>query len=272
MTLVGMATQDYKHGSDWPTWAPKLNIRRSYNGPDDFPATHGVPSSFAASSAAVDLGLGVVTLYSFKPDVVLMAPDSNGYSVLDATINGFLDSIPEGHKAILTIWAEGDGKARGGMFTVAAWKAAVKHFCDLVAAHSNPDIKSAIILEAYQPTAPGTLYSDMYPGSCFDYFFVDGYTDLGPEGEDVFGKAVEAAEEWNVPWGIAEMGMRAGAIDAAWIARMFRYAVDNDAVAVCLFNSNSGGVPQTPGTDVAGRAAVMAISTLLYTDPDDFTN
>lgn len=262
--LVGMATQ-VMNGSDWPTNVGPLTCRRSYNGASDFPTTHGVPTSYAASNAHVDPGLNVVTNYSFKPDIILMAGTS-----LDASVEAWLDSFPEDQKAFVTIWHEADGKVRQNMFTIAQWQDAFTHFCDLVHAHGNPNIKTSLILEAYQQSNPGTQYADLWPGDGYaDYFFTDGYTDLG-SGDSVWKKGKDFADLKNLPWGIGEVGFRTGTVTNTWDVDQAVWAYEHDAVCFCWFNSNSGGVTPTPGTGTAAVAGAYTLAKVYHVDPDEF--
>lgn len=262
--LVGMATQN-GNGSDWPTNMGPMTARRSYNKTADFSATHGVPTSFAASNAHVDSGLNVVTIYSFKPDIILMAGTS-----LDASVEGFLDSFPEGQKAILTVWHEPDGKVRQGQFTIAQWQAAFTHFCDLVHAHGNPNIKTAAIFEAYQQSNPGTQYADMWPGDGYaDYILYDGYTDLG-SGDSVWKKGYDFAQSKGLPWGVGEVGFRSGTVTNTWDVDQALWAYRHDAAVFCWFNCDAGGVVPTPGTGTAAVAGAYTLAQVYYTDPDDF--
>lgn len=269
--LIGATTQN-AGGSDWGTLAAAcgpFTCRRSFNKAGDFSSTHGVPPTFAASNANIDAGLGVVSIYSFKPDIVLMAGDA-----LDAAVDGFLDSIPQGHKAILTVWHEGDVKVRQEQFTVKQWRDSLAHFADLVHTHANDDLKVAAILSAYQPTAPGTRYEDMLGDgliSDIDYLLVDGYTDLG-SGDSAWKASADFASEAQVGWGIAEIGTRTGAVDPGWMAVQARWALDHDAVCLCWFNNSTDGVTPTPGTGTAAQAAAHTISVLLQSDPEEFTN
>lgn len=261
--LVGAATQNLS-GNDFIALdmaCGPFDVRRSYNGSGDFTSTGGVPTSFAASNAALDYSAGYVTMYSFKPDIQRVKSGD-----LDDEILIFLNSIPAGHRAMLSIWHEADGKARQGTFTVADWKAAFKHFCDLVHSLDDPNLQTALILEAYQPTTDpiGTTYAKMWPGPGYvDVFLVDGYTDLGNTGNAVFGKAASFATLMDVPWGVAEMGQRTGAVDTEWMAEMARYLADHGAVSLVWFNSNAGGVTPTPGPDLVPRAVAETISLLL---------
>jgi hypothetical protein len=259
--LIGAATQNLS-GSDWPTNLGPLTCRRSFNGSTDFAATYGVPTSFSASNAGIDASKGLVSIYSFKPDISLMAGAS-----LDDAVNAFLDSIPAGQKMILTVWHEPGSKVRQGVFTVTQWQAAFTHFCNLVHAKANPNLATAYIDSAYQPTTAGSLYGDIWPGPGYaDYFLTDGYTDLG-SGDSVWKKGADAAKGWGIPWGIGEIGVRSGTISNTWMATQTRWAMDNNAVCLCWFDSNSGGVVPTPGTDANAVATAMTVSTLLQVDP-----
>lgn len=270
--LVGAATQN-AGGSDYApldTTAGPFTCRRSYNGTADFSSTHGVPTSFSASNAHIDYDTVAdmtryVSVYSFKPDVTML-----GNGDLDDEVNTFLGTVPDGHPMLLTVWHEADGKVRGGTFTVAAWKKAFQRFADLVHGFGNAHLYVALVLEAYQPTTPGTLYTDMWPGDGYaDCFLTDGYTDLG-SGDSVWKKGYDFAVSKSLPWGIAELGQRSGAVDPGWMAVQATYAADREAVCLCWFNNTTGPVTPTPGTGAGPLATARLASTAYYAPPAVF--
>jgi hypothetical protein len=274
--LVG-ATGQSLGGNDFAALnasAGPFSCRRSYNGSADFSTNGGVPTSFTASNAAYDYDVVAdvskyVSIYSSKPDLTRMGSSNTGTN-LDDEVNNFLASIPEDHPMLLTIWHEADGKVRSGTFTLTVWKAAFKRFCDLVHAFGNPDLYTALVLEAYQPTTAGTLYADMWPGDGYaDCLLTDGYTDLG-SGDGVWKKGVDFAALKGIPWGIAELGFRTGTVTSDWMAVQATYAEDHDGVCLCWFNSNSGGVTPTPGTAAGPLATARLASTAYYVQPNLF--
>jgi hypothetical protein len=268
--LIGAATPNAA-GSDYSvsdTAFGPLTARRSYQTPTDFPSTHGVPSSFSACNAHIDWDAAAakskyVSIYSCKPDIAMLGAGS-----LDSAVTAFVNSIPSGHRAILAAWHEGDGKVRQGAFTKSQWQDAQAEFCAAVKAVGNPDVYTSVILEAYQPGS-GTDFADMWRSDLdglVDVFLVDGYTDLGSEGQ-IWGKSVAFADAKGLPWGIAETGVRSGTISTSWMAKQIRYAQQNDAAAFCWFNTTTGGVLATPGTGAGPIASAQAASILHQVDP-----
>jgi hypothetical protein len=273
LMLVGAATPNAK-GTDYGALdrsAGPLTCRRSFHGDKEFAGSHGVPPSFAASNAAIDYAAGVinyVSVMSFKPDVTMLATGA-----LDTAILAFLASIPAGHKMILSIWHEADGKARATNppFTVTQWKAAFIRFCTLVHQTNNPNLYTALILEAYQPATNGTKYADMWPGKGFaDILLVDGYKDLGTEGS-IWDKAIVFAAMVGIPWGVGEIGIRGGAtVSTEWMAENFGYVLNNDGRILCWFDTTTGGVLATPGTDPMALNTAQTLSLANYESPNLF--
>lgn len=266
--LIGAASATSK-GSDYAALdasAGPFTCRRSYHGEgENFPL-------FPVSNAAIDFDTSTnktryVSVLSFKPDVVAMASGD-----LDDEVNAFLASVPAAHKMILSIWHEADGKVRQKKFTVAQFKAAFIRFCTLVHQANRPNLSTALILEAYQdPTkTKGTQFADMWPGRGFaDLLLVDGYTDLGSGGA-VWNPAITFAFSVGVPWGIAEIGTRSGAVSPAWMAIQYGYAQMYDARLLCWFNTATGGVVPTPGSGADALQASKTLCALNQEDPNEF--
>lgn len=261
--LVGAASQELS-GSDFPALdavAGPWTIRRSYGSQTD-----GIPSTFADSVAGIDVGKRASVL-SLKPDLTAMVDGS-----LDAAVIAFVKSIPPGHRTFLTIWHEADGKIRSGKFTLEAWMAAFKRFCDLVHHAGGPTVYTALILEAWsgQQPEPGSTYEELWPGQdasgCpyADVFAVDGSSDSGSE-ESLWGPAREFAKRVGVPWAISEIGCKLE-LSVDWMAGNAVYAADHAAAFLCWFSNDNNAVP-TPGTDPAADSRSHQISLAYYTDP-----
>lgn len=264
--LVGAAGQSLS-GSDYAVLnasAGPFTCRRSYNGANDFASNHGVPTSFSASNAALDYDTVAdmtryVSVYSFKPDLTMLGSTTGN---LDARLEAFIETIPDGHPMMLTPWHEPGSKVRQGTFSAAAWIAGFRRFADVVDASGNAHLYTALIDSAYQPPTGG-LYADVWPGNEYvDVMLLDGYTDLG-SGNPVWLKGRDFATLKGVPWGIGELGFRTGVVNSDWMAVQANYAQDNGAVCLCWFNSNSGGVSPTPGT-AAGPLATARLASTAY--------
>jgi hypothetical protein len=264
--LVGAASQELS-GSDFPALdavAGPWTVRRSYGSQAD-----GIPGSFANSVAGIDVGKRASVL-SLKPDLTAMADGS-----LDAAVIAFVKSIPSGHRTFLTIWHEPDGKIRSGKFTLEAWMAAFKRFCDLVHRTGGPTVYTALILEAWsaQHPEPGSTYQELWPGrdatGCpyADVLAVDGSSDSGGE-ESLWGPAREFAHHVRVPWAVSEMGCKTE-LSVDWMARNAVYAADHAAAFLCWFSNDNNAVP-TPGTDPAADSCSHQISLAYHTDPDSY--
>jgi hypothetical protein len=273
--LMGTSTPNLG-GSDFAaansSYGP-LAVRRSYQG-----AAATYPGNFLGSTCNAHIDWDstynktkYVSVYSMKPNIV-----DAGTSALDADLDNFLESIPENHRAILTIWHEGDGKVRQGTFTKAQWQAATEHFLTRIQAFGAPYIYGAIILEAYQPAdtsnSAHTQYaeminSDWYGDGIIDIILVDGYSDLGTRGavwDKFLNYNLSAAD---IPWGVAECGVDSGTVTGTWMSDQVQYCRDNDAEVFCWFDNTVGAVLATPGTTAAGLASAQMASKVLYQDP-----
>lgn len=264
--LVGAASQNTS-GSDFPaldSLAGPYTVRRSYNG-------GAIPATWSATVAGIDVSHRA-SVWSAKPDLAQLAAGS-----LDASINAFLATIPSTHVAFVTIWHEPDGKIRKGQFTLAQWKPAFQHFCDLVHAAGKPHLYTTLILEAWSGQHPstGTTYADLWPGSGYvDVFGVDGYSNTGSDSA-LWGPAVTFASSKNVAWGIGEVGC-ATTYDTTWMRKQATYAATHgagghtSAAYFCWFSSNNGVIP-TPGTDPNADAVSRSISTQYFINYSTFS-
>jgi len=269
--IMGASTVNLA-GSDFGTantnYGP-LGFRRSYQGAADFSGTYGIPTSFTASNAHIDWNTGTlksnyVSIFSMKPNIDLM-----GNCSLDVPMMTFLQSIPTDHRIILCMWHEADGKVRQGTFTKDQWQKANERFMKLIRSFGGLNIYSGICLEAYQPHT-GTDFADMIPDTWYaqelvDCFLVDGYSDLGTKGA-VWDYSINYAQLKNVPWGVAEAGVKSGTVTGTWMSDQVSYCCNADAEMFCWFDNTVGTVLATPGATAEGKASAQMASKLLYQD------
>ena len=249
-----------------------LTIRRSYQ-----PAAAGMPASWAASNAGVDVGVRA-SCWSGKPSITAMAAGT-----LDAQTLAFLRSIPKTHVAFVSIWHEGDSKIRGGDFTLTTYKAAFKRFCQLVRqvqAEGWPHLYTIQILTTWSGTNPiaGSTYADTWPGDgLVDCFGVDGYSHVG-NGPTLWGPAVDFARSKNIPWAAPEIGYgNVGSQDVSWMNDQITYLTGTAAggshtrcAFACWFNTAGPISNPTPGNVPAWIAAAKAASQTYYVDYNTF--
>jgi hypothetical protein len=270
--LVGAASVNLS-GSDFAALnavAGPWTVRRSYED-----ASAGIPVSWAASNAGVDVGVRA-SVWSGKPPVLALASGA-----LDAQVTAFISSIPDSHVAFVTIWHEADSKVRQGAtdgsgttITVANYMAAFQRFASLVHAVGKPHVYVAQILTVWSGIAApsGTTFVDTWPGDGYvDVFAVDGYSDVGT-GAALWGPAVAFATGKGIPWGIGEAGC-AGTASATWMQDQADYAAvtaggggRSKCAFLCWFSNGTGGVIPTPGSDPTLQAKSRDIAQTYYTD------
>ena len=269
------AAPDSLSGSDFPAddaaFGP-LTIRRSYQ-----PAAAGMPASWTASNAGVDVGVRA-SCWSGKPSITAMASGS-----LDTQTLTFLRSIPKSHVAFVSIWHEGDSKIRGGDFTLATYKAAFRRFCQLVQQVKSegwPHLYTVQILTTWSGQSPkaGSTYADTWPGDgLVDAFGVDGYSHTG-SGPSLWGPAVDFARSKGIPWCVPEIGYgNVGTTDVSWMNDQITYLTSTAAggqhtkcAFACWFNVAGPISVPTPGDNPAWIAAARAASQRDYVDYNTF--
>lgn len=279
--LVGAAVST-SAGSDVPTFetvnasAGPWTVRRSYN-------SGAIPATWAASAAGGDVGKWA-SVWSAKPDPVAMANGS-----LDTATRSFLQSIPDSHTAFVTVWHEADVKIKQetAPYTAAQYQASLRRFCELVREVAKPHVYTTLIVGNYcwiNPQ-PGALITDLWPGNdasgrpLVDVLAQDGYGYASNlDGAATFGAGRQAAADYGVTWGIAEIGLgtdvTSGSMGATWMQTQADYAathgagIHNSAAFLAWFNSAVGGVLPTPETfpqTITKSAAISQQYFLPYT-------
>ncbi|NDU76407.1 hypothetical protein GWI34_27820 [Actinomadura sp. DSM 109109] len=249
-----------------------LTIRRSYQ-----PAAAGMPASWAASNAGVDVGKRA-SCWSGKPSITAMAGGD-----LDEQTLRFLRSVPKSHLAFVSIWHEGDGKIRKGTFRLATYTAALARFCRLVRQVQSEGwtrLHTIQILTTWSGTSPksGTTYADTWPGDgLVDVLGVDGYSHVG-SGPTLWGPAVNFARDKGIDWAVPEIGYgRTGTRSATWLNDQVAYLTSTPGggkhtrcAFACWFDTAGPISTPTPGKVPAWIAAARKASRTYHTDPDEF--
>lgn len=191
----------------------RLDLHRVYDSGFDTNFLH---------KAGIDVGKRA-THYSFKPDMAALAAGS-----LDANVRALLQSIPAGHRTILTIWHEPEDN-----FTTAAQQATYRagwvRFAQLVRAANRPELSTSWVMMSWSwNTGAGRDPNSWWPGDgVVDSVGLDGYNDgslkgtrwdspgrpygMAAPGDSKGGTYVDGgAIAWikakHVAWGIAEFG------------------------------------------------------------------
>lgn len=272
--LWGVAP-DNLSGSDFAadnTSFGPLTIRRSYQ-----PAAAGMPSSWAACNAGVDVGIRA-SCWSGKPTMSSVANGS-----LDGQILAFLRSIPKTHVAFVSIWHEPDGKLKDGVFSLSTYKTGFARFCSLVQQVKSegwPHLYAAQIVTTWAGTnpSPGTTYADMWPGDgLVDCFGLDGYSHVGSQAS-LWGPGVDFARAKGIPWCVPEIGYGdTGTQNVSWMNDQIAYLTTTAAggahtrcAFACWFNTPGPISNPTPGNVSAWIAAAKAASQTYFTDYTQF--
>lgn len=259
--IIGAATQSDTQlsFSNLESQVGSLLMRRSYTGPDIFPAT------YAASTAGIDAGVRE-SMWSFKP-----VPSEFAAGDHDAWFDSFLDSVPNGQKVIFMMWHEPEDQIRDGDFSLADWKAANNRMGQLVHAKGRPELRTAICLLGawtFDPTSPyhTTEYWDTGFNMNIDYVGFDPYVSNGNftllENDPNFMTAMAWA---NVTHGKQVILPEFGASDdpggdptkkADWITGTYQSAISMGMYSICYFNLNL----TVPDVELITPEAIAAFS------------
>lgn len=261
--LVGASTLNDSQSSfqSLESQVGTLLIRRSFTGPGILPA------DFASSTAGIDDGLRE-SMWSFKPTPSAFAAGDN-----DVWFNGFLDSVPVGHKMIFILWHEPEDNIANGEFTLADWKAAVNHMGQLIHAKSRVELRAAICLMGpwtFNPSSPyySTDYWDSGFAANIDYVGLDPYNTHSTFVDLANDANFQRAMTWATSHGKQVILPEFGCIDdtngdatkkATWITHSYQYAVTANMYAICYFNM-TGTIPTVPLTTPESIAAYSSIN------------
>ncbi|REF00278.1 hypothetical protein [Thermomonospora umbrina] len=250
-----------------------MTVRRSYQS-----EAQGIPSSWAASEAALDVGVRAAVL-SLRPPIATFQTGS-----LDAALRAFLASVPDdGFPKFLVPWHEADSKVRRGEYTRAQWMSAARRFGDIVHDAAIPNLYVT-------PCMTGWLWHDPAQGAgqpeqwwqdgVYDVWSVDYYNDAPAA---MFGPVVQYARDHQIPWAVAETGwiddFDAPAVKAQRIADTAAYCATTGsggfptAVFQTWFDSDVGFDPSvsalafTPTSSAASIAAANVACQTYYRDP-----
>jgi len=258
-------------GNDEPSWETfegqvgTLAIRRSYAGLSG--GNPVLPATFAASTAAIDVGHRE-SVWSFKATPSVFAAGGN-----DAWFSSFLDSIPANHKTIIILWHEPEGELNSGDFTLADWKAANNHMGAMVHAKGRSELRSAICLIGawnYEPSNPGknTEFWDSGFTANIDYIGFDPYASNGSFTDLTNNQYFMQAYNWAVSHSKPVMLPEFGCSDdpngdptkkATWIENTYQFGISASMYALLYFNEN-GSTANTVLTTPESIAAFSSIN------------
>jgi hypothetical protein len=221
----------------------------------------GLPSANAWTTGLPAANHSAV-IVSFKalPSAILSGAD-------DAALSHFFDTAPTGHVIYYSYWHEPEDNIDAGQFTAAAYRAAWAHVVALADAAGNPDLRSTLILMAWDvdPASHRNWQDYLPPGNIISTLGWDAYpanfSTLAAPAE-FMGPAVAVSKAAGLPFGFAEFGTSAVAGRAAWLTDVGNYLIQSGAQFGTLFNS-SPPYPSMKLTDAASIAAwrnVIALS------------
>jgi hypothetical protein len=242
-SILAQDTAEFGHMPIVRVYYPRLPSANAW--------TTGLP---AANHSAV--------IVSFKalPSAILSGAD-------DAALSHFFDTAPTGHVIYYSYWHEPEDNIAAGQFTAAAYRAAWAHVVALADAADNPDLRSTLILMAWDlnPGSHRDWQDYLPPGNIISTLGWDAYPanfSSLTQPADFMGPAVAASKAAGLPFGFAEFGTSAVAGRAAWLTEVGNYLIQSGAQFGTLFNS-SPPYPSMKLTDAASIAAwrnVIALS------------
>jgi hypothetical protein len=223
-------------------------IRVYYNGlPDPHVWTTGAPG--VNKSAAI-------ISFQAPPNVVLSGAD-------DAALRQFFDTAPTSRTTYYSYYHEPELDVRAHDFTLSSYKAAWAHIVALADQAHNPNLKSTLILMAWDLNPRSginwkdylsagqvisTLGWDAYPAGTV----ADHDPQLTPPA-DFMGPAIAASKSVGLPFGFAEFGLATPNGRPAWLTEVGSYLATSGALFGTLFDS-----PRHLNTFITDSASMAA--------------
>ncbi|MGD0685959.1 MAG: hypothetical protein ABSA03_12680 [Streptosporangiaceae bacterium] len=218
----------------------------------------GLPAADAWSTGLAEANNSAV-IVSFKanPAAILSGSDNTA-------LQRFFDTAPTGHRIYYSYFHEPEDNIAAGQFTAAAYRKAWGRIAAIADAAHNPDLRSTLILMAYDLQAsshrnwrdylPGgnvisTLGWDAYPAGSAD----GGTKELTPPAQ-FMGPAVAASHSAGLPFGFSEFGTSVVSGRAAWLTSVGKYLMSSGALFGTLFDSAG----PTPSMRLTNSASINA--------------
>jgi hypothetical protein len=191
---------------------------------------------------------------SFKalPSKILSGAD-------DGRLSHFFRTAPTGHLIYYSYYHEPENNIANGQFTARAYREAWAHIVRLARKVHNRDLRSTLILMAYdlrrcshrdwrsylpRGGVINTLGWDAYPA---------GDTHLTAPAK-FMGPAVAASEAAGLPFGFAEFGVTTQSGRGAWLRKVGRYIRNSGARFGTLFDSS----PPVPSMRLTNTGSIRA--------------
>jgi hypothetical protein len=277
--LIG-ATSSHPPLSPQQSWTQILQpqvgplvARRSFH-----TEAQGIPSSWAASQAAMDIGLRTPIL-SIRPPIADFIAGT-----YDTAWRTFLRSIPDdGFPKFLVAWHEPDAKVRQGIYTRSQFMTAFQRFADLLHEEAIPNTYATMNMSNYlwiDPAQGAGHPEEWWQDGVYDIWSINAY-DASPSA--MFNAGSQFARDHDVPWAVGETGFvddfNNTAIKATWISDVAAYCANRSAggwpsaVFCCWFDSaedrdeSIAAGSYTPTSSPASIAAATAVCQTYYRDP-----
>lgn len=253
-----------------------LTVRRSYQS-----TAEGIPSSWAASEASIDVGKRASVL-SVRPPIGEFIAGQH-----DARLRAFLRSIPDdGFPKFLVAWHEADSKVRRGEYSRQQFLDAFTRFSGIVHDEGVPNTFATPCFTNWlwlDPSHAAGQPEQWWLNGVYDVVSIDGY-DASPSA--MFDQAWQWCRAHDVPWAVAEVGMidqANTAVKAAWIGDVAAYCASKpaggwpSAVFMCWFDASTNFDPAvadrapTPTSSAASIAAANTAAQAHYRDPRTLT-
>jgi hypothetical protein len=206
----------------------------------------GLPSSNAWTTGLPAANKSAVVV-SFKalPSAILSGAD-------DAVLSHFFDTAPTGHTIYYSYFHEPEDNIAAGQFSASAYRAAWAHVVALANRAHNPDLRSTLILMAFdlRPASHRNWRDYLAGGGIISTLGWDAYPAGAVQGKpsmqspaQFMGLAVAASKAAGMPFGFAEFGMEAANGRAAWLTEVGNYLLQSGAQFGTLFDSSAVSPP-----------------------------
>lgn len=198
----------------------------------------------------------VVVSFRVPPATILSGVD-------DAALAHFFDTAPAGYPIYYSYYHEPEPFITSGQFSLSEYKAAWIHIVALADAAHNPDLRSTLILMAWDinPSSGINWKEFLPPGNVISTLGWDAYPagtvrDQNPQPTppaDFMGPEVAASRSVGLPFGFAEFTLATQTDRPEWLAEVASYLRSSGALFGTLFDPQ--GAPYGELNDAASIQA-----------------
>ncbi|MBV9092840.1 MAG: hypothetical protein JO132_03020 [Streptosporangiaceae bacterium] len=211
----------------------------------------------------------VVVSFRVPPSIILSGVD-------DVALSHFFDTAPTGYPIFYSYYHEPEPFITGDYFTLTAYKAAWAHIAALADAAHNSELRSTLIMMAWDLTPDsGINWKNFLPSAGvittlgWDAYPAGSVHDQNPQATppaDFMGPAVAASRSVGLPFGFAEFALATQSGRPEWLTEVANYLQSSGALFGILFDppgARWGDLNDAPSIEAWRKAVARSACRLM---------